>query len=205
MGSMDFTDMMYEGHPEWYIFAVEGTLDSVTDEFVRLRKAKRVFRGVGIGRLRKHELIGMLTPIVELVDSGWVVVLRAMNYVTSQQLEEYREDAKHLSKRLKRRAIAFATEDTSGMMAYELYNSGKSIEQAEWERGGEECRFTSTRRKLPKREDYHTSFADEIFRELGIYVPVCVGRREPKPCLAVGKGSAGAIKCANLVELEKWG
>lgn len=202
LGSKDFTDMMYRGVPSWYVFAVEAPLDDVTEAFTRLRQAKRVVRDVPVVPTKKYESIGVLVPVVKPVGSSWVVVQRAACLVTSQQLNQYAEDAKTLSKRLKTRAVAFAAEDTSGSGGYDLYEYGTQVERACW---GELSEFASKRRKTPKHDTYDVSFVDETFRELGIYLPVCLGRDGAKPSLAIDKSATGVIERAHLVELESWG
>jgi hypothetical protein len=205
-GTKDFTDLMFAGSPSWYIFAVEAPIDAVLDEFIRLRKAKEVFRDVPVLRARKQEDVGALIPVVQVPGNPWAVVLRAPGYVNSNHLAEYRVDAGTLSKRLKTRAIAFCGEDTSGSAGYQLYDSGKLIESAEWANGDDSCsEFTSKRRKLPEREVFDETFADEVFSELGIYVPVCFGTKGSKPNLVVEKASTGMVERAHLIDLESWG
>lgn len=194
--------MMYQGVPSWYVFAVEAPLDAVTDAFTNLRKAKRIIHDVPVVPVKKHEAIGLLIPVVQAVGSSWVVVQRAACHVTSQLLKHFSEDAKTLSARLKTRAIAFAAEDTSGSGGYELYERGAQVERAFW---GETSGFTSKRRETPKHDTYDTSFADEVFRELGIYLPVCLGRDGAKASLAIDKTASGTVERAHLVELESWG
>ncbi len=202
LGIKDFADTMYQGVPAWYLFVVEAPLDEVLKEFTRLRKMKRIIRDVPLVGIKKYESIGLTVPVVRVMGSSWTIVQRAICIVTSQQLRDYAEDAKVLSARLKTRAIAFAAEDTSGSGGYELYEKGVQIEKAEW---GESSGFTSKRRKTPKHDTYDTAFVDGVFRDLGIYVPVCYGRDGASPALAIDKKSSGSIERAHLVELEKWG
>ena len=202
LGTTDFTDQMYRGVAAWYVVAVEARLDAVAREFALIRKARRLVRNVGVLPARKHEAVGSLIPIIRVRNSLWTVLLPAVHFITQRHLNDYCQDAKELSARLKTRAVAYCAEDTANGMGFVLWDSGRLLEQADFERGSDRCEFKSERRALPPREVYDERFPDEIFRELGIYVPLCVSRKSAKPGIAAHRKAAPMVERAHLIELQ---
>jgi len=66
----------------------------------------------------------------------------------------------------------FIGEDTSGAIAYEIFEGGKSLEKAEWESGGEFSTFESTLREEPELESVDDKFADEVRSGVGQVVKI---------------------------------
>jgi hypothetical protein len=141
--------------------------------------------------------------VVQVRNSPWAVVYRSILYLDEAHLEAVAEEAKEFSARLNTRAIKFIGEDTSGANSYQLFEKGKSIEEAEWEAGGEFFKFKSTLRKRPELDKVTDEFIDAIFREEGIYIPACYPmEQEEEFSLAVEKSSADSIEKADIIEPE---
>ena len=205
LGAKDFTDMMYAGHPEWSLLAVRAPVEEVTHAFADFRKAKRVLRDVPKEPSKKHDSISPLTCVVEVLGTGWSVVLRSLHYARMEELAGVADEAQTLSAQLKTKAISFVGEDTSCAVAYELYDGGQLVERAEWEPGADDFSgWGSKLRKKPRVEALDLDFADAVFRDQNIYIPICYARTDgKKTCLAVDKRSAPAIGRADLVEIGR--
>jgi hypothetical protein len=183
VGIKHFLEFMYDGHPEWSLFAVKAPFEEVSTAFAKCRKAKGTFTDVprepagAVG-----DELAQLAAVVQVSGSPWTVVFRSLLWLDSSHLDEVPKEAKDLSARLKTRTITFMGEDTSGAMVYEIFESGKSVAKEEWEDGDDE--------------------ADAIFREQGIYLPSCYPKAEgKKKWLAVDKKSAAMIERADLIDL----
>jgi hypothetical protein len=202
LGVTHFLDFMYDGQPEWSLFAIRAPFDDVANAFAAYRKPKHRYTNVPRQPAgAEGDELAHLAAIVKVKDNPWTVVFRSLLWVDSSHLAEVPQDAKELSTRLKTRAVTFFAEDTSGAMAYEILELGKSLENAEL-MDGEFSSFKSTFRKQPALEEVGDEFADEVFREQGIYLPSCYPRSEGgKHWLAVDKVSAGTIERADLIEL----
>jgi hypothetical protein len=203
LGITHFLDFAYGGEPEWSLFAVKAPIEAVSAAFAEYAKAERRLTDVprkaagGDG-----DELAQLAAVVQIKDNPWTVVYRSLLWVDSPQLEGVPREARELSARLKTNAVAFIAEDTSGAMAYELFEVGKSLENAEWESGGDFFSFKSTLRKKPVLEEVGDEFADEFFREQGIYLPSCYPMSEgDKHWLAVDEVSASVVERADLIEL----
>lgn len=203
LGINHFLEFMYGGEPEWSLFAIKAPIDDVSNAFAEFRHAKSKATDVprkttgGDGDELAH-----LVAVIKLKDNPWTVVYRSLLWVDMTHLEGVPQEAKELSARLKTRAITFFGEDTSCAMAYEIFEDGKSLENAEWESGSEFSQFKSTLRKKPELDEVGDEFADEVFREQGIYLPSCYPKSDgEKKWLAVDTVSAGTIERADLIEL----
>lgn len=202
LGVKDFTRM--DVHPEWSVFAVKAPGDAVAKALAEFRKPVRLDRRVPLKPAKKFEQIARLTAVVVVKANPWTVVLRSVGDVSSQELEGVPEEAKTISAKLKARAATLLFEDTSHAMGYALYERGRLLEEAEWERGGEMSSFTSTLRQQPKRKRFGEDFADQLFRSEGIYIPACYPRMEGgRVWLSVQKPSVGLIDRADLLEFAK--
>jgi hypothetical protein len=202
-GVKHFLQFMYDGQPEWSLFAVKAPIDEVTSAFAKFTKAKNTKANVPLKPAGETgDELGDFAAIVQLKNSPWTVVFRSIYWVSSPQLEAVPREAKELSTRLKTRAITFIGEDTSGAIGYELFENGKSLEEAIWAGGEGFSTFKSTLREQPDDEEADDDFADKAFRQEGIYIPACYPKSEDgQEWLAIDKLSAGTISRADLVEL----
>jgi hypothetical protein len=184
IGIKHFLEFMYDGQPEWSLFAVKAPIEEVSSAFADLRKAKS--RVTNVPRelvAAEGDELAQLATVVQVKDNPWTVVFRSLLWLDSSHLEEVPNEAQQLSARLKTRAVTFMGEDTSGAMGYEIFENGKSKAKEEWEDGDDD--------------------ADAIFRREGIYLPSCYPREEgEKKWLAVDKKSASAIARADLIDLR---
>jgi len=202
LGVTHFLDFMYDGEPEWALFAIRAPLDEVSQALAEYRQAKRRVLNVPHLPSEEGDELAHLAVVLQVRDNPWTVGYRSLLWVDSVHLRAVPEEATKLSDRFHTRAVAFFAEDTSGAMAYEIVESGQSLEHAEWECGGEFSSFKSTLRQRPDLEEVGDEFADEIFTREGIYLPACYPREVGgKPWLAVEKASAKLIGRADLLEL----
>jgi len=203
LGITHFLEFMYDGQPEWSLFAVKAPVDEVAAVFGKFCKAKNKTNNVPLKPAGESgDDLSNLVAVVQVKDNPWTVVLRSLLWVDSKHLENVPKEAKELSAKLKTRAITFIGEDTSGAMRYELFENGKSLESSEWESGGEFFSFKSKLRKKLDLEEVGDDFADEVFREQGIYLPACYPKSEGgKEWLAVEKASANVVQRTDLMEI----
>jgi len=203
LGLRDFLEFMYNGQPEWALVAIKSPAEEVSEEWVDFRGAKSVHRDVPIKPGGEYGDLAPLVAIVQVKDNPWAILFRSLLYVDESHLDSVVEEAKEFSARLNTRSITFIGEDTSGANSYQLFEKGKSLEEAEWEVGGEFFKFKSTLRKRPELDKVTEEFAQELFREEGIYVPACYPMAEEEETwLAVEKASADTIERADLIEPE---
>jgi hypothetical protein len=200
LGIKDFTALMYRGHPEWSLIAVQASVDRVAADFSRLTKASRCEKQVLLKPSRRGEQVAPVSVATGICGNPWTIIFRSLFDVSTEELDSVPNEAKDLSSKLKTKAIYFIFEDTAGAMGYGLYEKGRMLEEADWEVGSALSRFKSTLRDNPGLEHATDDFADETFRWLGIYVPACYPRIEGKRMwLAVDKVSKNTIERADLV------
>ncbi|MDB6124718.1 MAG: hypothetical protein JWQ71_3711 [Pedosphaera sp.] len=203
IGITHFLEFMYDGEPEWSLFAVKAPIEEVSAAFAEFRNAESSFTDVPRVAAGSDDDLEQFVAVVQIKNNPWTVVFRSLLWVDESHLEDVPQEARELSARLKTKAVTFFAEDTSGAMSYEIFENGKSLESAEWESGGEFFSFKSTLRKKPDLEEVGDEFADEVFREQGIYLPSCYPMSDgEKHWLAVDEVSASAIVRADLIELS---
>jgi hypothetical protein len=203
VGVRHFLEFMYDGQPEWSLFAIKAPAEEVSEEWVDFRGAKAVHRDVSIKAGGEADVASSVVAVVQVRNSPWAVIYRSVLYLNEAHLDAVAEEAKEFSARLNTRAITFIGEDTSGANSYQIFEKGKSVEEAEWEVGGEFFKFKSSRRKRPEMEKVTDEFVDSIFREEGIYLPACYPMEEEEAfSLAVEKTSADSIEKADIIEPE---
>lgn len=201
MGISHFLRSMYDGQPEWSLFAIKSPVDAVSSAFARLHKAKRRMSNVRLRPAGKYDDVETMVAAVQPKSNPWTVVFRSISWVDLASIKAVFRDAKELSSQLSTRSVTFIGEDTSGAMAYEIFDGGKSLEKAEWLDVGFTT-FKSILRKEPETEMVDDKFLDDTFRAEGIYVPCCYPMSEKgESWLAVEEVSKGAIQRADLIEL----
>jgi hypothetical protein len=207
LGVTDFLSFVYDTQPEWTLLAVKAPIEQVAGAFADMRQADRWLHDVPRrDSADVDDVDSSLVVAVQVRGNPWTVIFREIFCVTEAGIEEVAQEAKELSAELKTKAITFVGEDTSGALAYDLFEGGKLLEHAEWEEGGPFHSFKSTFRKQPELDEVGQEFADEVFREQGIYLPACYPKSEDEEAwLCVDKVSAGAIERADLIGLEQPG
>jgi len=203
LGVTDFIATAYNTEAEWSLVAVKAPIDQVAAAFADFRKPKRWLRDVPRANAAEvDDVDSSLVSILQTKGNPWTVVVRELFDVTEFGMNEVMLIAKTLSSKLKTRAITFVAEDTSGAIAYDLFDGGKLLEHAEWEEGGSFFSFQSTLRKQPALDAVTQEFADEVFCREGIYLPACYPKSDgEKVWLCVEKVSAGAVERADLMDL----
>jgi hypothetical protein len=175
LGMKEFQNWMYEGHPEYAIFAVKAPIDQVVQTLLDKSYVndweKQVETDVSIfDTLTGKFQYGL--PIVQPKSNPWTVVYWHVGGWTDQA-----ELCKFCSSSLNTKAIAFGEEDTSCAFGYEIYEAGQQIEGFEY-CPGEELYFQSEIREEPEFDDFDTNekdtmngFINQMFIEEGIYIP----------------------------------
>ncbi len=200
LGIKDFTALMYRGHPEWSLFAVQAPMAKVAAEFARLTKTKRWEKNVPLKPARPYEQLARVTVVARVNGNPWTVVFRSLFVVSTSELASVPKEARAMSSKLKTKAMYFILEDTASAMGYGLYEKGAVLEEADWEGESAFARFQSTLRDNPELEHVTDEFADETFRWQGIYLPACYPRVEGKKVwVAVAKESQGTIERAAVI------
>lgn len=202
-GAAHFLKFIYEGEAEWALLAVQAPLKPVAENFLKLRKSKKRDRDVPLKPSAKSvDAVAPLVAVVRLRDNPWTAIYRSLFHVDETALSGVVEAAKILSKQLKTKAIAFVGEDKSGALGYDLFEKGKLVERAVWEEGADFSVFESTTRKRPDLDTVDSRFADEVFRQQGIYLPACYPTtRGKRSWLAIETASLGTIERADLITL----
>jgi ankyrin repeat protein len=203
IGAAHFLKFIYDGQAEWTLVTVKAPLKKVADELEKMSGAKKRDRDVSLRNAGEEpEEVAQLVAVVQPEGNPWTVIFRTIYHANSDALKGVVEWAKSFSKTLKTQAISFASEDTSGALAYDLFEKGKLVERAEWEGEDGFHYFESTRREEPELEAIDHKFVDQLFRELGIYLPACYPTiRGKRPLLLIDKLSADTIQRADLFAL----
>jgi hypothetical protein len=144
---------------------------------------------------------GFPIPAVQVADSEWVVMMRSLSWLSSEQIDNVPKEAKFLSEKFQTNVFTMMEEDTSSAVGYELFEKGESIESLEF-CDADEYRFSSQRQEDLQfksgeedeededlenehfdndndEEDYldYTShrqemqFIDRVVADLGLYIP----------------------------------
>ncbi|PWU17136.1 MAG: hypothetical protein C5B50_11925 [Verrucomicrobia bacterium] len=204
LGVKDFLDFVYDTQAEWSVLAVQAPIESVAAELAEMHDAASWLHEVPRREAGDEDTMGFpLIAIVQVKDNPWTVVYHELCTVSEAGLKVVTEEAEALSSKLDTRAISFVGEDTSGAVAYKLFEGGKIVEEAEWEDGGEFFTFKSKVRKQPDLETVDDEFTDEVFRAQGIYLPVCYPQADEEGAwLMVDKISATCVERADLLDMR---
>ncbi len=174
LGMKEFQNWMYEGHPEYAIFAVKAPIDQVVQTLIDqsyVQDWKKQIEGdISITDAVPEEFNHI--PIVQPTQNPWTIV-----YWYVSECTDLSNLCKYCSSSLKTKVIAFGEEDTSCAFGYEIYEAGQQMERFEY-CPGEELYFQSEIREEPEFDDFDTSekdtmngFINRIFIEEGIYMP----------------------------------
>ncbi|MBW4505692.1 MAG: hypothetical protein KME64_04170 [Scytonematopsis contorta HA4267-MV1] len=188
LGMLDFQKSMYEGHPEYAIFAVKAPIEKVTQalsEYQPNTEFKHNIQNAGqicniISEQKQYWM-----PIVQPKNNDWAVVYWAIGC-----WKDVRNICQQISLTRQTKVIEFSEEDTSGAIGYYLFERGKQIEKLDWAPGFELV-FESEMREEPEFDNFDEAesdvvghFINDIFIEEGIYIPAwylsvadpCLGR-----------------------------
>lgn len=163
-------------------------------------------------------------PVLQVRGTEWTVVIRSLSWLDIDEIEDVPNEAKVLSAKFQTKAITLMEEDTSGAIGYDLFESGEFLEKLEHCDGeihGFESKLRSEKPEIPdwdsENEDgsdreYEVAaepriiFINELFSELGIYLPaVWYDTENGKPALQVMSSSEGTIVRADWLTLkEEW-
>lgn len=163
-------------------------------------------------------------PVLQIRGTEWTVVIRSLSWLGSDEIEDVPNEAKALSAKFQTRAITFMEEDTSAAIGYDLFENGELLERLEHCDGevhGFESKLRDEKPEIPdwdcENEDgsdreYEVAaeprviFINELFSELGIYLPaVWYDTENGQPALRVMSSSKGTIVRADWLSLkEEW-
>jgi len=169
VGVREFFDFIQKATPEWAVAAVEARIDAVTHALVARHRPEGWASDVG-----RKPVAPARRPcfVLQLQGHRWCLVLRTIAWVDDASIQEIRSDARALSQTLSAQALSFTGQQSSGLVRYEVFHSGRVIEEAEWE-GEELSRFRSETREKPKGPLGPEVVVDLLFRERGLYLPTC--------------------------------
>jgi hypothetical protein len=203
IGAKHFIALMQAGEPEWSLFAVRAPAKSVAKALAAFRKPWRWVRNAELKPKKPMEPVAPLIAIVEVLGNPWTLVFRSLYRLSADEIIGVPQEAKALSIQLETKVITFFSEDTSNATSYQILFCGRLIETAEWLEGGEFTKFHSSERLPTKLKTVDVSFADQVFREYGVYIPACYPHSRGESCwLAVDKRSLASVKRADLMEFR---
>lgn len=181
LGMKPFQDWIYQGHPEYAIFAVKAPIENVGAALVEKFEVKEWQKQVASEKSLFDALPennSQWIPVLQPADNDWTVVYwyvggwKDLSYIYQK-----------LSSLFQTRTISLAEEDTSCAIAYDIYDNGEKLESAEW-CPGEELMFESSIREEPELdnfEDYDdeedgeeaaiSQFFNGVFIEEGVFIP----------------------------------
>jgi hypothetical protein len=260
LGSLDFVRMIHDGQPEYSLLAVKAPIEDVIEAFIEFRsgqssRKRSDWRSMTVktDALASRQLKwdkniallpegtecegefeqGMPIPVLQVANSEWVVIIRSLSWLDSEQIDNVPLEAKFLSQKFQTDAITLMEEDTSASISYELFQQGESIESLEF-CDAEEYRFESKRQEDPQfqadeDEDFEDEdlededlededdgydigkrqemqFVDRTFADLGLYLPaVWYGVHEGQPALQIMSASADTVSRADWITIqEEW-
>ena len=170
-----FQDWIYQGHPEYAIFAVKAPIEIVGEMLVsdfevkEWRKSVESDKSVGdtLPQARSHWI-----PVLQIANSNWTVVYWYVGAWTN-----LRSMCENLSSTLQSRVIFLGEEDTSGAIEYGIYEKGEQLEIADW-CPGEDLLFESSIREEPEIDNFDicegeaiSQSFNRIFLEEGLSIP----------------------------------
>lgn len=159
-GVQDFRKFYYDSHPEWAVMFARAPIEKVSQAYADIVKSARWEKDIA---KKKIEPARKFVYLLQLKDSDWTILLRALGFCL-----EIQNETRELSKKLNARVYTYMAEDTSGAEGYELFEKGESMETAIHCDG---MKFESKLRKQPKFDK--KIFPDPIFADDGIYLPCC--------------------------------
>ncbi len=173
LGMKDFQNWMYQGQPDYAVFAVKAPIEQVGQMLVDRSHGKEWQKQVQSNQKIRavfpndtSDWIPMLQPTA----NQWTVV-----YWSCGKWVDTSNICRDCSSSLQTRVISLGEEDTSGAMGYEIYENGQDIERAEF---CKELIFDSKMREEPEfcnfeeeEPDVMNQFFQETFIQEGIYLP----------------------------------
>ncbi|UBF27119.1 hypothetical protein K9N68_03880 [Kovacikia minuta CCNUW1] len=175
LGMIDFQKSVYEGHPEYAIFAVKAPIEMVAPEVAKYCRVEDWQKDIktaatiwdAVGENEKYQM-----PMIQPKDNNWTVV-----YWIVGEWENLADMCSQLSSDLQTRVMEIGEEDTSAAVGYSLYENGKRLEYLEW-CPGEEITFESELRDEPEFDNFDEDESDAVcgyindrFIAEGIYIP----------------------------------
>jgi hypothetical protein len=210
LGIADFLECI--GNYEWSMFAVKAPLEEVVEKLVDLHSIQR-WRSLKLEILKidvekrtsqTHGQVGGAIPVAEV--HGWTcipwtacwymediagfqgIIGLQDNHATSKDIKTI---PKTISNELQARVVTFFAEDTDGLIGYQIFDAGESLEHFVHTPGGR-LFWQSELREAPSGnldddDDYWDDyvegeprklssaehFVNDRFHELEIYIPDC--------------------------------
>jgi hypothetical protein len=248
-GSLDFVQMIYNGHPEYSLLAVKAPIEAVIESWIEFRESQSSHQRhdwrsmqMKMDKLKSRTItwkrqISIVTeeseeegeienimhiPVIQVMDTDWVVIIRSLSWLDSEQIDNIPKEASFLSQKLQTQVITLMEEDTSGSVGYSLLDNGEVIESLEF-CDAEEYTFQSQHREDPQfveqeeeeeefdeDESYDVGkrqemqFIDRTFAALGIYLPaVWYSTSQGLPAIQVMPVSENTIERADWITIEE--
>jgi uncharacterized protein (TIGR02996 family) len=209
VGVRDFYRWMSRNHFEFVILAALAPIEAVARTLIECRARQepdyflsknRWRRGVAVEPGRVGDPVSPLTPLVQLKGHAWTVAMYETFNLSLPVWQSAQADASELSYRLGTLAVEFSAEDTSSAEGYHLYECGEFLEFSEWT--GPDGSFASKRRRRPAWDAFPSGYPDELFREIGLYLPgFYASDGRDYHCVAVDVSSPADVERADLLVL----
>jgi hypothetical protein len=238
LGIADFLECI--GNYEWSMFAVKAPLEAVVDKLIHLQSIQRwqslklQILKADVEKRTSHTngQVGGGIPVVEV--HGWTYVpwtacwymediagfqsiigLEAER-ITSQNIQTI---PKMIADSLQARVVTFFAEDTDGLIGYQIFEAGESLEHFVHTPGGrlfwqshlreapigdldddDDDNWDDDDEGAPRQLSSAEKFVDARFQELEIYVPDCYAVRREADVWLEGNHSLSVIGKAAVLE-----
>jgi uncharacterized protein (TIGR02996 family) len=207
LGVRDFDHWMRQMDPQWIMLAVLAPIEKVVEMFFEIRKIPVPNNGrssplwsikVPICSRQEGDYLATSKPIVQIRESGWTVAFYNLLSFSISSYYSAQEDARLLSEKLATLALEFSHEDTSSTTGYMLFECGDLVEFANW--SGGDGNFASKKRPAIPWTTFPGDYPEELFSELGLYIPCCYARNdEDHACLVIEDWANPQIERADVV------
>jgi len=246
LGALDFFN---QGMDEYTLIAVKAPFEETIQAFTNILQNRKTRQRINYATMKmedvpvqklgitrseniplqdmddEYEEMPYLIPFVQVKGSTWTIILRSM-FGAKDELYDTPEEIKAISVELATKAICLMEEDTSGALAYEIFENGDRLEYFE-EACEDDFRFESKLREKPDikmnnwdeedeeensydpEAEYDSSrnprcvFVDRLFRDLSIYLPAAYPSfTDRKPSLTILKSSFDSIQKCDCLTIE---
>ena len=200
-GCKSFVNFLNAAHPAWSLIAVLEDAELTAASLAEVCDSPCWLPDVAHHSIRPSR---QGHYIVQLEGQRWSIVTRSMFAVQAGDIKSAFREARALSLKLEKRAIAFSSAQDSQLMGYIIFEEGVPVEHAECQIHGPLTAFDSKVRERPTTVRNGLDFVDRLFGNQGLYLPVCYPESDGYTSrLVLVNTPASAIRRADFVGLPE--